>query len=435
MNWNTLLTTLDANGERMSPGERFSRDCDTLTFSKEYRRLCGITQVFSLSPSQAIRNRQTHTNEVAALARWLGYNVARELLPRYDVPDLHRSHVGMLLQAAGMAHDLGHPPLAHSGEESIRDWMRTSTVAEALLSPLTPSQRKEFENFEGNAQNYRLIQQLDDTLSYATLATFGKYLRPADFVTPDDVASGYIGFKKYGYFESEKGLITNMAEACGLTEVSRGVWLRHPLAYLLEAADDICYRLVDMEDAATMGIEPDVVEQLLRSVAAPGLVLNEPSRMKRIRMLRASALKRIAHEAVAVFLDAESSMRNGTFMGDILDHIPHSVEMRALTQFAHERIYVDPKAAEIRAAGFGVLEGLLNYFGSALLDIYQNRGNARHKSNSAIRLMGDMCTIDSIVTLNPYELAHLLTDFVGGSTDREAVILFQRISGQSLPIA
>lgn len=432
MQWSTLLSTVDQEGNHFTCGERFSMDLQSLTFSSAFRRLAGKTQVFSLTSNDYVRNRLTHTMEVSDLARRLGHKAGKVLIERHKLVDIHRTNIGLLLAAAGIAHDLGHPPLAHAGEEAIRDWMSGSPVAAKLLSTLSPCQRLELENFEGNAQNYRLVQQFSSKLSYATLATFSKYLCPADFV-PTHEQSKYIGFKKYGYFESERGLIQNMADALGLHSVQSGVWLRHPLAYLLEAADDICYRLVDMEDAAFMGISKEEALDLLRPLADPNIVVSG-SKQVQIEQLRASAMSRIADEAIQVFLDCEDAIRNGSFKGDILDHIPHAREMRKLTEFAHAKIYVDKKAAEMRAVGFGILEDLLDYFGEALYDIHTRGDKARHKSISAMNLIPEEYRTEKPVSdLSAYDLVHVLTDFVGSLTDTMAVSLSQKINGVSLP--
>jgi dGTPase len=436
MNWETLLTTLDQDGNKNSPGSRFSKDFTTLQFSPAFRALQDKTQVFSLVGDAYVRTRLTHTLEVSNVGRELGHRVGRVLVQRFQLQDMHRANIGSLVSAACLAHDLGHPPMAHAGESAIRQWMATSPVANNFAEFLTHRQHLEFLKYEGNAQNYRLVQTFPQKLSYACLAVFSKYLCPADFEVKGKDAS-YIGFKKYGYFDSEAGLISDMANAVGLPEVQPGVWLRHPLAYLTEAADDICYRLADMEDFHHMNIgDRSEVMDLLRAVAGPDINFVAGSTpQSRVEQMRAAAIERIVDQAVDVFLENEEKIREGSFSGDILDHIPDSAGMRALTTYAKTNVYNHETVISTRLAGFTMLAGLLDFYGSALWDAYQSGQTGtpmRDSSRMAIRLIPAQYATVDVKTLSPYALLHLLLDFIGGLTDSAAVDLFKRVKGQTL---
>ena len=437
MNWETLLTTLDQTGGMDSPGRRFSSDYTVLQFSPAFRALQDKTQVFSLAGDAYVRTRLTHTLEVSCVGRELGHRAGKVLVDKFKLQNIHRANIGFLVSAACLAHDLGHPPMAHAGESAIRQWMATSAVASRFVEYLTNRQHLEFLNYEGNAQNYRLVQMMPQKLSYACLAVFSKYLCPADFQAEDPAHKGYIGFKKYGYFDSEAGLMSNMANAVGLPEVAPGVWLRHPLAYLLEAADDICYRLVDMEDFyhMLMGDRSEVLD-LLRPLAGPNVKIAVGSTLQsRVEQMRAAAIERIIDQAVDVFLQNEDKIRDGSFRGDILDHITQSSEMRALTNFAKNNVYCHKDILSIRLSGFTMLAGLLDFYGAALWDAREaslQGKSMKESSRMAIRLIPEQYRRTDVSSMSPYELLHLLLDFIGGLTDSAAVELFKQVKGQTL---
>src|SRR3954467_3450566 len=258
MNWAQLLCAdrlrLDRPGIPAPPRSPFQIDSDRIIFSSAFRRLQDKTQVFPLADNDYVRTRLTHSLEVASVGRSLGARVGDHLCQaHFPGGEIHASDIGAIVSAAALAHDLGNPPFGHSGEDAIRHWFTTSPVAQAARKEFTKAEKKDFECFEGNAQGFRIITrlQMPDNpglrLTYATLAAFTKYPRASRLpVKPEGGASA----KKFGFFQSEAPFFEEVAVRTGLDQRVPGAawWCRHPLAFLVEAADDICYRLVDFED-------------------------------------------------------------------------------------------------------------------------------------------------------------------------------------------
>src|SRR5512135_2819130 len=227
MDWNRLLSRvrLGMASRRAASEARtdFQRDFDRIVFSAAFRRLQDKTKVCD------------------------------SVIRRHRLKEVYPQDFGAAVAAACLAHDIGNPPFGHSGEDAIRLWFETSPTAQEILERLTPVQRQDFLRFEGNAQGFRLIARLQSPdnrggmqLTCATLGTFTKYPR-ASWLEGTEPAG--IAFKKFGFFQDDADLFAEMAGELGLTPVAPAAWRRHPLAYLVEAADDICYRIIDIEDA------------------------------------------------------------------------------------------------------------------------------------------------------------------------------------------
>src|SRR6185312_8848969 len=238
----------------------YVQDLDRITFSAPFRRLANKTQVHPLYDNDHVHHRLIHSLEVSSVGRTLGMDVGQWLVDERKLGDIKPDKISGIVQAACLAHDIGNPPFGHSGEQAIGAWFEDRLSAPTgICERLDPKHHQEFKKFEGNAQGFRILARkemyVDEggmRLSLAVLGAFTKY--PATANISAEKPEAYCGLKKYGLFENDAGLFAEAAEALGLPEMrSAGGrwWKRHPLVFLMEAADDICYNIMDLEDAFT----------------------------------------------------------------------------------------------------------------------------------------------------------------------------------------
>jgi dGTPase len=261
MEWTKLISGKRLGLTRPNPKEIgrsvYQRDYDAIIFSSSFRRLQDKAQVFPLAKSDYVRTRLTHSLEVSCVGRSLGQLIGEDLKLNDKIPkELAASEIGNIVAAACLAHDIGNPPFGHNGEKALQEWFTTKT-GQSALEGLTDQEKADFEGFEGNAQGFRILTRLQNTdnegglqLTCATLATFTKYPRPASIIFNEHPSHKGKGFKKYGYFVGEAQLFEEVAAEVGLSRRHSECsgWFRHPLAFLVEAADDICYGINDIED-------------------------------------------------------------------------------------------------------------------------------------------------------------------------------------------
>ena len=448
MDWSQLLST-DRLGRERKPGPRdparseFRRDADRVTFSTAFRRLQDKTQVFPLADNDYVRTRLTHSLEVSSVGRSLGARVGAVLCQRHALV-AHGSDFGDIVAAAALAHDLGNPPFGHSGEDAIRHWFAESEVARDAKACLDDAQRADIERYEGNAQGFRLITrlQMPDNpgglqLTHATLGAFTKY--PRESIIPDTGARG-AGAKKFGFYQSEREHFASVAEACGLLRrvPDAAWWARHPLAFLVEAADDICYRLVDFEDGFRLGhLGYEEVSQrffaLIPEKAHPKRLHEAHSAGRRVQLLRDIAIGRAIEECAEIFLENEPAILSGDFDVPLIDAVPSAEAWSAIQRRSVETIYATTRGVEIEAAGFEVLGGLLDVFVSSLNDAAAStRPSARSRKLLQLvpaETLGPNRTPDP----DPYHRLLKMLDFVSGMTDSYAVSLYKKVRGISLP--
>ena len=443
MEWSRLLSADRLGRERkpraLDPARsEFRRDSDRITFSTAFRRLQDKTQVFPLADNDYVRTRLTHSLEVSSVGRSLGARVGAVVCERHGLP-AHGSDFGEIVAAAALAHDLGNPPFGHSGEDAIRHWFKTSRSAAEAAATLTPAQRADIEMYEGNAQGFRLITrlQMPDNpgglqLTHATLGAFTKY--PRQSVIPDIGVRG-ASAKKFGFFQSERGSFEAVAEACGLLRRTPEAawWARHPLALLVEAADDICYRLVDFEDGFRIGelSYEEVRDHFLALMPAsqhPARLHEAHSDNRRVQILRAVAIGCALDECADVFLENENGILDGSFDMPLIEAGHSRAAWHEIGEMSRNTIYATPRGVGIEAAGFEVLGGLLEVFTSAV--------HAPDLSRS--RRILKLLPLESLGPLrrpleNRYEQLLCVLDFVAGMTDSYAVGLYRRLSGAALP--
>ena len=445
MDWNQLLCAQrlgkDGPPRPHDPARsEFRRDSDRLMFSTAFRRLQDKTQVFPLADNDYVRTRLTHSLEVSSVGRSLGARVGAVVAQWHGLAQ-HGSEFGEIVSAAALAHDLGNPPFGHSGEDAIRHWFVTSHIAAAAGEGLSAVQRADIERYEGNAQGFRLITrlQMPDNpgglqLTHATLGAFTKY--PRESLVPDGGHRG-ASAKKFGFYQSEREQFASVAEHCGLLRRTPDAawWARHPLAFLVEAADDICYRLVDFEDGCRVGElgyaeVRDAFLALMPDAQKPRRLHEAHTDSRRVQILRAIAIGCAIDEAAEVFLENENAILTGTFDTPLIDAGAHREAWAAIQQRSIETIYATPRGVKIEAAGFEVLGGLLDVFVSALNDLdTQPRRSRKLLSLVPAENLGPGRTPDP----EPYPRLMKLLYFVSGMTDSYALELYKNVRGIALP--
>lgn len=449
MQWKQLLSPRRLGSS--SPGtispERspFQRDFDRVIFSGAFRRLQNKTQVFPLVQADYVRTRLTHSLETSSIGRSLGTAAGVFLKKNYDLGEAQVSDVGAIVATAALSHDIGNPPLGHAGEEAIRYWFSTSHVAAGMREQLTGDQVCDFESYEGNAQGFRVLTVLEMPdqrggmqLTCATLGSFAKYPSCSN---PERPAPGAAG-KKFNFFHSEKELFAEVAEACGLIEYGPFSYARHPLAYLMEAADDIAYLIVDFEDGARLGMIPqEEVESrylsLLEDPSAASHLKDIVNPVRRTEYLRALVIGALVRGAAAVFTEKCGEFLEGTPGQPLTELLPCSPKLAELRARSVELIYNNRKVAEIIAAGFEMVSGMLDIFVPCVNELAAEK-LGRGKASYRARRMGAMMTGIREYLENPAwcasPYARLLTilDFISGMTDAYAISIYRKLKGIAL---
>ncbi len=450
MDWEQLLARkrlgAAASGDDRGSRTDFQRDFDRIVFCSAFRRMQDKTQVFPLSRSDYVRTRLTHSLEASCVGRTLGTLVGEELIKRHRLDGYEPSDFGAICAAACLAHDIGNPPFGHSGEDGIRHWAESTHYGSQRVGALQDSEREDFLRFEGNAQGFRILTRLQSPdgrglqLTSATLATFTKY--PRESWIGSSSAEG-VSTRKHGFCAADRDRFSAVASEVGLIrrDPLRAWWSRHPLAYLVEAADDICYRVIDIEDGHRLGrLSYLQAESLLRPLiqsSADDLdqrieAIDEPR--ARVEFLRAKAINSVIFQVRDNFLDIESELLAGRNDTPLLQTIPLAAEMQQLLDVAFEQVYCAPEVVEIETAGFEVISELLERFVPVVDELAERGDRATARSRMMIRLIpaqfiGSGYRPDP----NPYRRLLGITDYIAGMTDSYAVSLYKKVTGISLP--
>jgi dGTPase len=421
----------------------FQVDYDRIVFSPAFRRLQNKTQVFPLPKSDFVRNRLTHSLETASIGRSLGNLVGEQLLVRYQA--LRENHsfqdFGALVSAACLAHDIGNPPFGHAGEDAISSYFR-STAATRYLAGLTDRQISDLQHFEGNAAGFRILTHTPASqsgvqgglgLCYSTLATFVKYPKPS---LPNLKQTGYQSLKKYNFFDTEVAAYDKIASELAIsTKTLEGaeVYDRYPLAYLVEASDDICYTIIDFEDGYQMGLIPfEEIEAAYLTVIGEqhintGRYTQLYGKDVKIAYLRSKSINALVEATAFAFIEQESSILGGTFRDSLLDHIPQSEIVRHIKKRSFDSIYSSENIVKIEAAGYQVLPGLLDILIPA---VFSDKKGFSRKLKGLIPdayLDADRQRFE-----DPYLNLLSITMFIASMTDQHAITLFRELNGISL---
>lgn len=424
---------------------QFQKDFDRIVFSPAFRRLQDKTQVFPLPESDFVHTRLTHSLEVSVVGRSIGNLVGEVILQRY--PYLKNSfskfHFGEIVAAACLAHDIGNPPFGHSGEDAISEYFRSGNGKFFIDSIDDEKSKNDLKNFEGNAQGFRIVTKLQNPkvsgglkLTYATLSSLTKYPRES-YLTEQKSLSNTNVYKKFGFFQSEKEFFKKIAEKVELKKISETdyFWCRHPLAFLVEGADDICYRIMDFEDGFRLGfVSFKEAEEMLLPLIKTNLPSNysERDEADRIGFLRAKAINNLVKEIAEIFLDYEKQIMEGNFTEELYNLTSSGKFLKQIENLSIEKIYRHKIVTERECAGYEVLAGLLDVFINALNSSLNTE--TRNKDRIILNLLPNQIksSVDKNISIS--ERLHLIIDFVAGMTDSFAVSLFRKIKGISLPV-
>ncbi|MEL7001244.1 MAG: deoxyguanosinetriphosphate triphosphohydrolase [Bacteroidota bacterium] len=442
MNWEQLLSN-QRHGEKPREHDTirsaFEQDYDRIIFSHPFRRLQDKTQVHPLPEHDFVHTRLTHSLEVSSVGRSFGKKIGQTILDRnVRLKNKFTHHdFGAIVAAASLAHDIGNPPFGHSGEDALSDFFRNQ-ADEALKKALNRKQWADLTNFEGNAQGFRILNKpryQGLKLTYATLAAFSKYPRESKI---DKIDKTKRSQKKFGFFQTEKELFEIIAKETGLIQYDNYVWSRHPLAFLVEAADDICYHLIDLEDGCRLGlVDYKTTVELFANILQGRFDKNKLNKIdsidERIGTLRALAIGKLIEECSDLFLSEEENVLSGHFDQSLADVIPSALTLKDVIDISVTNIYQSRQVMETEAAGFEVLPGLLDTFVNASLAQVSEVPVAK-KHKALFRLM-PIETREDIMKVGSdfYNISMHCVDFVSGLTDSHALSLYRKIKGISLP--
>lgn len=443
MNWNQIISTTRLGQEELATNEnkhsrtQFQRDYDRIIFSSPFRRMQNKTQVFPLPGSVFVHNRLTHSLEVASVGRSLGSMfVEKAEREKMEIENPLFQEIGSVVSAGCLAHDMGNPPFGHSGEDAISQFFKKSTESR-LKTELTPGEWKDFIQFDGNANAFRLLSHQFNgrreggfALTYTTLASIVKY--PYESVLTEK--------PKFGFFQSEKEIFGRIANELGLkkTNDNPDSYARHPLVFLVEAADDICYQLMDLEDAHKLKIHSfDQTRSLLMEFFDPQTDAIQINRMnetlnlvtdpnEQIAYLRASVIGKLVKQCVTVFWEKQDEILAGSFEKPLIDQV-EPTSLNAIAKIKKEsikNIYNDRSVVEIEISGYQIIGTLLEVFIDAILNPKDGF------SRKILMLMPDQYQGNHTTT---YGKVQAVVDFVSGMTDLYALDLYRKIKGISIP--
>lgn len=438
MNWNQLICDKrlgmeEFHDDRHHTRSDFQRDYDRLIFSSPFRRLQNKTQVFPLPGSIFVHNRLTHSLEVSSVGRSMGNEIALRLLDKYASVSWTQKLDCLrdIVAAACLCHDLGNPPFGHSGEKTISTYFSEGN-GQALKEQVGNREWADLINFEGNANSFRLLTHRFKgrrnggmAMTYSSLASIVKY----------PYSSLHAGEKgKFGFFSSEEEIFRRVATQLGMPETDSGKFARHPLVYVTEAADDICYQIMDLEDAHKLKIIglQEVVELLLGFFGSTDKErmqrmmnhLDDPN--EKIAYLRSNAIGAMVVDCADVFSKNEETILAGEFRGTLVDNMnPRLKDAYAkCSATAWNKIYCAPEVVDIELAGNRIITYLLD----TLMDAVMNPD--KNYSRLLLNIIpGQYDTSASTL----YERIQSVLDHISGMTDVYALDLFRKLNGHSLP--
>lgn len=437
MIWTQLLSYQRLNQKSdlaESTRSAFEQDYDRIIFSHPFRRLQDKTQVHPLPEHDFVHTRLTHSLEVSSVGRSLGRRVGEVLIQRHeDLSAKFSSHdFGTVVASASLAHDLGNPPFGHSGEDGLSDFF-LHHEGQKYKPHFSEQEWTDLTHFEGNAQGFRILnmsQYQGLRLTLATLGAFTKY-PCASLVLARDASKK--SQKKFGFFMTEQELFNEMADQLGLIRIAENVWTRHPLAFLVEAADDICYNIIDLEDGCRLGLVSvnDTIE-LLAAILGSDFNPEKAARIKsvdeKIGVLRAMAIGKLIADVVEVFLQNETAILSGIFDQALTDLGSYKNQLKQIIDISISKIYRARHVVEIESAGFEVLPGLLDEFIKAAEHLVK-KNQARKYANLARLLPAETVAIIQANRDNTYLHFREVIDFVSGLTDTHALSLYRKING------
>ena len=444
MNWEQLLSlrrqgdsSKRLRNEQDETRLGFDVDYDRIIFSPEFRSLQDKTQVIPLSSTDFVHTRLTHSLEVSVVARSLGRKVGVKILEKY--PSLETIHgykandFGSIVAAAALAHDIGNPPFGHSGEKAIGHFFKNGS-GKNYKSELTPKQYQDLCDFEGNANGFKILTQ--DVkgrpgglrLSYATLGAFTKYPKGSLPIKPNS----HIAFKKYGFFQSESETFSLLAKELGLLKLEDSpetLYSRHPLAYLVEAADDICYTIIDFEDGINLGlIEEDYALEYLIKLVKDNIQTDKynslTNKKARVSYLRALAIGTLIDDAVSLFIENEALILDGSFGVSLLEKSRYKAQMDDIIKLSIDKVYNSDEVIDKEISGFEVINELLFRFSNAVNNCYHGTGS--HYDKLILKLFDSELDYKNDKL---YDRMMAVCSLVASYSDSNAILIYRKIKG------
>ena len=444
MEWKQLISNKrfgqeHKHAERHDDRSEFKRDYDRLIFSSAFRRLQNKTQVFPLPGSIFVHNRLTHSLEVASVGMSIGNDISRWVIQKQpDLKDTLVEEIGTIVSAACLAHDLGNPPFGHSGEKAIQTFF--SEGPGLKIKPMVSSEFwDDITHFEGNANAFRILthrfkgrRQGGFVMTYSMLASIVKY----------PFASSLAGnHGKFGFFTSEAESYKKIADELGISCKSAPgeplKYARHPLVYMVEAADDICYEIMDIEDSHKLKIlsyaetehlllsffDEDIQQKIRQRIIDEELT----DENEKVVYMRASVIGKLENECVAAFLAHEEEILAGTFEGSLIDHISERQKKayQECEKISYSKIYQSKPVLDIELSGYQIMATLMKVFIEAAVN------PSRFYSKQLLRRVSSQYDIENE---NLEERIMAVLDYISGMTDIYALDIYQKINGISLPI-
>ncbi len=453
MEWSTCFTQarIGDNKERQDIRSQYTRDYDRIIFSSPFRRLQNKTQVFPLPGTSFVHNRHTHSLEVASVGRSLanivGDHIANHRIEKKDKIsyEFYKYDLSMVISAACLAHDIGNPAFGHSGEDAISEYFKSQINAniegQSLRSFFNDHEWNDLTNFEGNANAFRILTKVYKGkspygmgITMSTIAAMFKY--PC---SSSQINKAFKHTKKYGYFQSEKPAFEQLMRTLGYIEDPKvpGAYLRHPFVLLVEAADDICYNIIDMEDAHRLGIlSTDLVRDSFLQIIKDLITSKEEvdkmvyifhkieDSNESIAYLRSLLINTLVNQAAAIFIENEEAILRGTFNETLMGVVEKkSPGIRDLMTISIDRIYKSPSVIEVEIAGFHVMSELLGVY---IPSVLKNDKNILDKS-----IMSMMPTqfLGEVANENPYLRVMNVIDHISSMTDAYATEHYRSLKG------
>ena len=444
MEWKQLISNKrfgqeHKHAERHDDRSEFKRDYDRLIFSSAFRRLQNKTQVFPLPGSIFVHNRLTHSLEVASVGMSIGNDISRRVIQkRPELKDTLVEEIGTIVSAACLAHDLGNPPFGHSGEKAIQTFF-SEGPGQKIKSMVSSEFWDDITHFEGNANAFRILthrfkgrRQGGFVMTYSMLASIVKY----------PFASCLAGnHGKFGFFASEAESYRKIADELGIFCKSAPgeplKYARHPLVYMVEAADDICYEIMDIEDSHKLKIlsfaetehlllsffDEDIQQKIRQRIIDEELT----DENEKVVYMRASVIGKLENECVSAFLAHEEEILAGTFEGSLIDHISECQKKayKECEKISYSKIYQSKPVLDIELSGYKIMATLMEVFVEAAVN------PSRFYSKQLLRRVSSQYDIENE---NLKERIMAVIDYISGMTDIYALDIYQKINGISLPI-
>lgn len=447
MNWEQLLSLKrfgDTNKRLRKEQDEtrlgFEVDYDRVIFSSEFRSLQDKTQVIPLSKTDFVHTRLTHSLEVSVVGRSLGRKAGQRLIEKHpylqNIHGYQANDFGAIVAAAALAHDIGNPPFGHSGEKSIGEFFKTGKGVK-FKDKLTQKEYQDLCDFEGNANGFKILTESRPgregglRLSYATLGAFIKYPKESLPKKP----TTHIADKKYGFFQSEKSVFLDVVKELGLVKRSNDndiSFSRHPLTYLVEAADDICYTIIDFEDGINLGLiqEEYALEYLINLVRGSintSKYHELTTTQDRVSYLRALAINTLINEAVELFIENEEAILDGTFSKALLDLSKYKAQIKDIIQISISNVYQSEEVIDKEISGYEVLNQLLSVY----TDAVDNKLNNSLSSFNSLVLKSLPKTVN-LNNDNLYTCLMAVCNYISKLSDSNAILTYRKLKGNHL---